>query len=168
MENQASKPSRSEELSSLEIQEQMEQNVKEQFDAAAPKRHTKPQRSEYSSQYTDKLFPQGSGLQIPEYTKFQELESHKDELIYTGDSPAEEFIETDYYKDLNDIDKEHHTTGTGFIKVGRKSDSDFHLGSVSNGSFQHTTTNPATNEWVPSAEQALPNSNKPKRSDLEM
>ena len=168
MENQARKPSRSEELSSLEKQEQIEQKVKENFDAAAPKRHTKPQRSEYASQYTDKLFPQDShDQQIPEYTKFQELESHKDELIQSGDSPVEEFMETHYYQDLSDIDKEHHTTGSGFIRVETKSDSDFHLGDVSNGSFQHTTTNPATNEWIPSAQQALPESNKPKRSDLD-
>ncbi|KAH9295787.1 hypothetical protein KI387_039375, partial [Taxus chinensis] len=102
--------------------------------------------------HTDKLCPQISGQEAPEYIKFQELQSHKDELIYSGDSPVEEFTETDYYKDFNDMDKEHHTTGTGFIKMERKGGCDFHLGEASNESFHHSRTNPATNEWIPSAQ----------------
>lgn len=42
------------------------------FDAAAPKRHTKPQRSEYSVDYADAL--SGDDQVIAEYAHFQELE----------------------------------------------------------------------------------------------
>lgn len=33
-------------------------------------------------------------------------------LIYNGNEVAEEFVETEYYKDLNSVDKHHHTVIT--------------------------------------------------------
>ncbi|MCA0763333.1 hypothetical protein, partial [Vibrio vulnificus] len=88
----------------------------EHFDELAPKRHSKPQRSEYSARYIDDLSSQGDGA-IPEFAAFQQLEHDTQKLAYDGIEPTEEFVETEYYKDLNCIDKQHHTTGTGFIKV---------------------------------------------------
>lgn len=42
------------------------------FDGVAPKRHTKPQRSEHSSAYVDVL--SSDDQVIPEYVEFQHLE----------------------------------------------------------------------------------------------
>lgn len=33
-------------------------------------------------------------------------------LVYGGSKAAEEFNETQYYKDLNGVDKQHHTVPT--------------------------------------------------------
>lgn len=30
-------------------------------------------------------------------------------LVYTGTEATDEFVETEYYKDLNCVDKQHHT-----------------------------------------------------------
>lgn len=35
--------------------------------------------------------------------------SSMQKLVCTGSEVTEEFVETDYYKDLNCIDKQHHT-----------------------------------------------------------
>ena len=161
------KPSRSDELNSIEEQLEAEQKIKDQFDAIAPERHTKPQRSDYSNQYTDTFHYRSSGADIPEYTKFQELESHSDKFVYTDGGATEDFVETQYYKDLNTTDKQHHTTGTGFIKVEKSnSDADFRLRTEEKGFDHHTTKgNPATNDWIPSAETVFPTSDKPQRSE---
>ena len=37
------------------------------------------------------------------------LQLSKQKLIYSGGKVTEEFVETEYYKDLNCVDKEHHT-----------------------------------------------------------
>jgi hypothetical protein len=47
-----------------------EAEVREYFDGAAPKRHTKPSRSEHSAVYAD-----AGGNSHPELDKFQELEA---------------------------------------------------------------------------------------------
>lgn len=51
----------------------MEAEVREYYDEAAPKRHSKPSRSEPSAVYTDALVPDDSH---PELDRFQQLEAH--------------------------------------------------------------------------------------------
>lgn len=57
---------------SVEEEAKKEEETREYFDGIAPKRHTKPQRSDYSTQYVDALPTNGF---IPEYVEFQRLET---------------------------------------------------------------------------------------------
>ncbi|KAK1321266.1 hypothetical protein QJS10_CPA03g01824 [Acorus calamus] len=103
-----------------------------------PKRHTKPQRSEYSTVYADALQPSdGAEDPIPELAKFQDLEAADPQ------------------------------TGTGFIKFESKITDVPHLVPDSDVFEHHESCkgNPATNEWIPAAETVIPVSSKPKRSD---
>ncbi|XP_077222535.1 uncharacterized protein LOC143856255 isoform X2 [Tasmannia lanceolata] len=90
-------------------------------------------------------------------------------LTYMGSEASEEYVETDYYKDLNCVDKQHHTTGTGFIKVENENANGncFCLDSVSDVSNCHGSCkgNPATNEWIPTMDTVIPVSEKPNRSE---
>ncbi|KAK9168231.1 hypothetical protein Syun_000371 [Stephania yunnanensis] len=160
------RPSRSDVHLSQEEEAKIEEETRDYFDDLAPKRHSKPQRSEHSSQYSDSL---SNDALIPELTKFEHLESedHK-KLVYNGSEATEEFVETEYYKDLNCVGKQHHTTGTGFISMGSSNgrscfslvpDSDTTCHSSRKG-------NPATNDWVPAPPQEMNwSSDKPHRSD---
>ncbi|KAL2479927.1 maternal effect [Abeliophyllum distichum] len=94
----------------------IEEETRDHFDALAPKRNTKPQRSEYSSTYTNVL-NSINGVINPKYAQFHLLEKDTQKLVYNGSKAAEEFMETEYYSDLNCIDRQHHRTGTWFIKV---------------------------------------------------
>ncbi|XP_050204022.1 uncharacterized protein LOC126654027 isoform X2 [Mercurialis annua] len=58
---------------SVEEEAQMEEETRDYFDGLAPKRHTKPQRSEYSAQYADS--DSNSETPIPELVEFQRLEA---------------------------------------------------------------------------------------------
>ncbi|KAL9273079.1 Proliferating cell nuclear antigen-like protein [Drosera capensis] len=96
-------------------EEKIAEQTKEYFDGLAPKRHTKPQRSEYESRYVDA--DQGDTALIPELVALQRLRSIilseycrvLQKLVYGGTEVTEEFKGTDCYKDLNCIDKQHHT-----------------------------------------------------------
>ncbi|XP_028553846.1 uncharacterized protein LOC110113461 isoform X2 [Dendrobium catenatum] len=113
-----------------------EEDAREYFDGIAPKRHTKPSRSEYSTVYSDDLLSSGRDS-IPELDKLRNLEANQE-------------------------------TGTGFIKMDKSNRSSFNLTPDSTTSLDHVSGhgNPATNEWIPSADVVLPVSHKPKRSDL--
>ncbi|KAK6122121.1 hypothetical protein DH2020_044131 [Rehmannia glutinosa] len=88
----------------------VEAATRDYFDGVAPKRHTKPQRSEYSSAYADALSTNDDAVVIPEYVQFQHLQKDDNQkLVYNGGNISEEFTETEYYRDLNGIDKQHHT-----------------------------------------------------------
>ncbi|KAL9238724.1 hypothetical protein vseg_013108 [Gypsophila vaccaria] len=160
------RPNRSDEHLSADEEERIQEETREHFDDLAPKRHTKPQRSEYSSSYVDVNSKDGDV--IPEYAEFQRLENDQEKLGYKNEgNVTEEFVETEYYKDLNCVDKQHHTTGTGFIKVEDGSgklydiapDLDYNHHASSKG-------NPATNEWLPANDdQSNYVSDKPTRSD---
>lgn len=52
----------------------MEAKTREYFDGVAPKRHTKPQRSDYGSQYVDALAG-GNDDSNAELREFQRLEN---------------------------------------------------------------------------------------------
>ncbi|XP_074268043.1 uncharacterized protein LOC141591563 [Silene latifolia] len=111
-----SRPNRSDVHLSAEEEGRIEEETREHFDGLAPKRHTKPQRSEYSSNYVD--VNSTAEKIIPEYAEFQRLENDQEKLESKNEgNVTEEFVETEYYKDLNCVDKQHHTTGTGFIKM---------------------------------------------------
>ncbi|CAI9759139.1 unnamed protein product [Fraxinus pennsylvanica] len=160
------RPNRSDVHLSKEEEVKIEEETRDHFDALAPKRHTKPQRSEYSSTYTD---AQNSinGVNNPEYDEFQRLEKDPQKLVYKGSKPAEEFIETEYYSDLNCIDKQHHKTGTGFINVENTNGVSFSIVPDSaTESHASSRGNPATNDWIPaSADMKNFVSDKPNRSD---
>ncbi|KAG9453867.1 hypothetical protein H6P81_006771 [Aristolochia fimbriata] len=159
------RPSRSDVHLSMEEETKRADETREYFDGIAPKRHTKPMRSEYSNLYEDSL---RSSDEIPELTKFQELEGHSEKVIGKGSEPVEEYVETEYYKDLNCVGKQHHTTGTGFIKMENSSGKQFHLDpdtDIPNNHQEPCRGNPATNEWIPAAETVIAASGKPNRSD---
>ncbi|XP_058109286.1 uncharacterized protein LOC131252648 isoform X1 [Magnolia sinica] len=161
------RPARSDAHLTLEEEAKIEAEARECFEEVAPKRHTKPQRSDYSSDYNDALETSDPNATIPELSKFQDLESDSQKLTYTAIEATEEYVETDYYKDLNYVDKQHHTTGTGFIKVENANDSYLSLAPDSDSFDCHASCkgNPATNEWIPAADTVIPPSDKPNRSD---
>ncbi|KAK1271935.1 hypothetical protein QJS04_geneDACA007606 [Acorus gramineus] len=150
------RPDRSDAHLTAEEEARVEGEARESFEGIVPKRHTKPQRSEYSTVYADALQPSdGAEDPIPELAKFQDLEAaDPQKLVYNGSEPAAEYVETEYYKDLNCIDKQHHTTGTGFIKFESKTADVPHLVPDSDVFEHHESCkgNPATNEWIPTAE----------------
>ncbi|CAL4938670.1 unnamed protein product [Urochloa decumbens] len=159
-----SRPDRSDAHLSPEAEAAREAEVREYFDDAAPKRHTKPFRSDHSAVYADALVPDTSH---PELDKFQDLEAHTERLVCEGGSAGEEFVETEYYKDLGGVGKQHHTTGTGFIRMDRDKGASFKLSEDPDAAERHASCkgNPATNEWIPSADTVSPPSDKPNRSD---
>ncbi|XP_072974818.1 uncharacterized protein [Typha angustifolia] len=168
-----SRPDRSDAHLPPEEEAQREAETREYFDGIGPKRHTKPSRSEYSSVYADALLPSDRDS-IPELDKLRELESHPEKLVCDGSKAVEEYVETKYYEDLNCVDKQHHTTGTGFIGMGKSNGSCFKLTpEMDTSSDCHVCCNgnPATNDWIPSADtfssyfQVIPTSHKPNRSD---
>ncbi|KMT05134.1 hypothetical protein BVRB_7g172830 isoform B [Beta vulgaris subsp. vulgaris] len=145
----SSRPNRSDTHLSKEEEEKIAEETKEHFDGLAPKRHTKPQRSEYSSNYVD---ANNTATLIPEYVEFQRLENDPQE-VNNGSQVSEEFTETDYYKDLNCVDKQHHTTGKGFIKMENDNGEKYYI-SPDTDLAHHASSkgNPATNDWIPSAD----------------
>lgn len=137
--------------------------VREYYDDAAPKRHTKPSRSEHSAVYADALADDSH----PELDKLQQLEAHTGKLVCEGGKAGEEFVETEYYRDLGCVGKQHHTTGTGFIKMDKPTGASFELSDDPDATERHASCkgNPATNEWIPSADTVYLASDKPSRSD---
>lgn len=115
----------------------IEEATRDYFDGVAPKRHTKPQRSDYSEIYDDAFTDeQDNSKEIPELAEFRRLENDSQvkkqknlqnylsyygfpivtypvallqKLVHKGNQVAEEFVETEYYKDLGCVDKQHHT-----------------------------------------------------------
>ncbi|KAK9940698.1 hypothetical protein M0R45_017344 [Rubus argutus] len=161
------RPNRSDIHLSSEEEAKIESKTREYFNGVAPKRHSKPQRSDYASQYVDVLSNDEKQEANPELVEFQRLENDSQKLIVNGSEVSEEFVETDYYKDLNCIDKQHHTTGTGFIKVHNPSDKGYKLEpDPDTGIHASCQCNPATNDWVPDSANTVPlASAKPSRSD---
>jgi len=164
----SSRPSRSDAHLSPVDEAMRVDEVRGYYDGAAPKRHSKPSRSDHSAVYTDALVgPDGDGSH-PELDKFHDLEAHTEKLVCEGGKAGEEFVETEYYKDLGCVGKQHHTTGTGFIKVDRPAGGSFELSEDPDATERHASCkgNPATNEWIPSADTVYQEaSDKPNRSD---
>ncbi|KAI9195988.1 hypothetical protein LWI28_020055 [Acer negundo] len=168
------RPNRSDVHLSKDEEAKIEGETRDYFDKLAPKRHTKPQRSEYSSKYVDALARDDDDDDDDdnkdfntEIARFQRLENDTQKLVYNGSKVTEEFVETQYYKDLNCVDKQHHTTGTGFIKMEDANCKGFGLALNTNTSCHDSCKgNPATNDWIPSANDMVNfSSDKPNRSD---
>ncbi|KAF8054303.1 hypothetical protein N665_1332s0015 [Sinapis alba] len=166
------KPSRSDEVSDLDQQIKNSNETRAGFDSLAPKRPTKPTRSEpeplgsfsTSDQTTDH----------PEADKFQALQSETHgNILDDGDSSAiqDEFLETEYYTNLTSIDKQHHTTGSGFINVVNEDGGGDAVAAAAvieeGGEKAVYKSNPATNDWIPAAEADHTSefSSKPNRSE---
>lgn len=79
------RPSRSDAQLSKEEATKIEGETREYFDGLAPKRHAKPQRSDYSSQYIDPIFSDHNddGV-IPEFVEFQHLEKDDSQVPPTN------------------------------------------------------------------------------------
>nr|GEZ20413.1 maternal effect embryo arrest 59 [Tanacetum cinerariifolium] len=167
------KPSRSDEIIHPDEQLLISEQVRSYFESMLPKRPTKPNRSDPDYFVTSEPV---DGT-IPELIKFQSLVSQSQGIVADHKAtPEEEFVETGYYKQLVSIDKEHHTTGNGFIKVAREdngnySSYDIRLNTGTNGVYKDllVKSNPATNDWVPSSgdyyDQDEHMSLKPNRSE---
>uniref|UniRef100_A0A5B6Z5G6 Uncharacterized protein n=1 Tax=Davidia involucrata TaxID=16924 RepID=A0A5B6Z5G6_DAVIN len=166
------KPSRSDEVLDADQQLRIANQVRAQFDSMTPKRPTKPNRSESDAAPTSPLFDEQTP--VPEFEKFQSLQSQSHAIFSDSSSMIQdEFVETQYYKRLDSIDKQHHTTGSGFIKVGNEGGEDgydlwLQIGNENGGHREMMfRTNPATNDWIPRLEddQIVYVSSKPNRSE---
>ncbi|KAF2585258.1 hypothetical protein F2Q70_00033797 [Brassica cretica] len=104
------KPSRSDEIADPDQQIKNTNQIRAGFDSLAPKRPTKPTRSE-PGPFGCFSTPEPT-TDHPEADKFQTLQSqtHGD-ILHEGVSAAvqDEFLETEYYTSLTAIDKQHHT-----------------------------------------------------------
>lgn len=69
------RPDRSDAHLAPEEEVKVEAEAREYFDSIAPKRHTKPSRSEYSAVYSDSV-PPSDRDSTPELDKFRDLEAH--------------------------------------------------------------------------------------------
>jgi len=74
------RPNRSDIHLSAEEEATLEAKTRDYFDGVAPKRHTKPQRSDYSTQYVDS-FSSSHQSSIPELLHFQVLENDPQEKV---------------------------------------------------------------------------------------
>ncbi|XP_015890254.2 uncharacterized protein LOC107424881 [Ziziphus jujuba] len=169
------KPSRSDEVVDADQQLKLAEQIRAQFDSITPKRPLKPNRSEpdSSTPTPDQTIQNHT---IPELRKFRSLQSQSHVIFSTegvSTVPDNEFVETQYYRELDSIEKEHHTTGSGFIKIGKEGNEDgygIQLPQVhSNGEARAVgcfRSNPATNDWVPSTDDdQIFISSKPNRSE---
>ncbi|MED6192228.1 hypothetical protein PIB30_008103 [Stylosanthes scabra] len=203
MVGQWNKPSRSDEVVDPDEQLRIADEIRAQFEALAPKRPIKPNRSEPDQHPPGPVDP--TTTTIPELQKFHSLQSHShvclslsltslslcfsddDETFHSQDmickdacaDAQDEFVETDYYNKLASIDKQHHTTGSGFIKVlTEEGGSHHHLPNSQNHlTAAHETNlrggykcNPATNDWLPNIHDDQQHhqvftSSKPNRSE---
>ncbi|RLN28017.1 uncharacterized protein C2845_PM05G36180 [Panicum miliaceum] len=163
------RPARSDPHLPPEKAARVEAEVRGYFDSVAPRRPAKPPRSDPSEDVAGAEAGAGDH-DLPELRKLRDLEAKPQKLVLDGAGDVdggEEYVETRYYDGLIGIDKQHHTTGTGFIKVERPNGSAFSVmtNGYSSASSVRCTSNPATNDWIPSAETVIPASNKPSRSD---
>ncbi|XP_050375778.1 uncharacterized protein LOC126793331 [Argentina anserina] len=167
------KPSRSDQVLDADEQLRIANQIKAQFDSAAPKRPIKPNRSE-----PDSPTPALSVVDqpnIPELHKLRTLQSQSHVIISDEGANTmvqDEFVDTQYYKELNSIDKQHHMTGTGFIRVEREEEGsyDIQLTGIHGGSIgivpSGFRSNPATNDWIPKTDEDMVFiSSKPNRSE---
>ncbi|KAL2651957.1 hypothetical protein R1flu_020085 [Riccia fluitans] len=147
-----------------------EQQLKEFLQSTTPVRALKPSRSEASE------LLQAIGAEEPvevskaELERFKALEAENDRLNTEGGTVNDDsYIETEYYDDLNAVDKSaHHETGTGFIKTDGQA-KPWHLkedDDVLEAAFKtHHGSNPATNDWEPSPPVNMAVESKVHRSD---
>jgi len=91
------RPNRSDIHLSAEEEASLEAKTRDYFDGVAPKRHTKPQRSDYSTQYHD-TFSNAQQSSIPELLHFQLLENDPQEKVPPFSTSLHLFFyETSFY-----------------------------------------------------------------------
>ncbi|XP_058778019.1 uncharacterized protein LOC131652229 isoform X1 [Vicia villosa] len=155
------KPSRSDEVLDAYEQIRITNQIKAQFDALTPKRPIKPNRSEPETQDPVNLSTLSSH-NIPELEKLQSLQSNSQGFSSSQGvvDGQDEFVETQYYKELLSINKQHHATGSGFIKAVREGgESGYEIQlpvshvDVGETQIRGYKSNPATNDWVPNLDQ---------------
>ncbi|KAG4933667.1 hypothetical protein JHK87_047669 [Glycine soja] len=126
-----------------------------------PKRPIKPNRSEPDAVFQYPVAA-ASVNNIPELHKFQSLQSPSHAIISSAGfvDAQDEFVETQYYKELASIDKQHHTTVSGFIKAAREGGEGEYEIQLPNNHVNAAETqprsyksNPATNDWVPNSDE---------------
>ncbi|KAJ6419809.1 hypothetical protein OIU84_029852 [Salix udensis] len=170
------KPSRSDDVLDADQQLQITNQTRAQFDSMVPKRPSKPSRSESDTTPTPtSSLSNVEQNNIPELDKLRSLQSQSPVLLSVegANLVQDEFVETQYYTELDSIDKQHHTTGSGFIKVvGGEEDEKNGYGIQLSGAaaggrlVSCFKSNPATNDWTPSPEDdQVFVSSKPNRSE---
>ncbi|KAJ7944477.1 maternal effect embryo arrest 59 [Quillaja saponaria] len=169
------KPSRSDEVLDEDEQLRIANQIRDQFDSLAPKRAVKPNRSEpYTSTPPNPVDSTAVAQNIPELDKLQSLQSESHALLSAEGykDVQDEFVETQYYKELGSVDKQHHTTGTGFIKMMTEKGEDGYgiqlqrsHGGIGGAGYPAFKSNPATNDWVPNINEQVFISSKPNRSE---
>ncbi|KAL5556900.1 hypothetical protein UlMin_039136 [Ulmus minor] len=172
----ATKPSRSDEVLEADQQIKIANQIRAHFDSITPKRPIKPNRSEPDSSSPIPIQTVVDHT-IPELDKLRSLQTQSKVIL----SPAgavtapEEFVETDYYRQLESIDKEHHTTGSGFIRAVKEGEDGYTIevreGDENGGGGLVPVayrSNPATNDWDATndwIEDRIFISSKPNRSE---
>jgi hypothetical protein len=97
------RPNRSDIHLSAEEEAKLEAKAREYFDETAPKRHTKPQRSEYSSRYVDDLpNDKENKNDIPELVEFQRLEN--DPQVRSKNISIKQFFVVRFYMRLPGVE----------------------------------------------------------------
>ena len=167
----AGKPNRSEERGTLEEQEQHAQQTRAYLDANAPKRQLKPARSDaaemLSSMTQDEHTDNANAVSDPpEHVKYLQLVVNGVPLETQGSGDVgEDYTESKYYQHMAAINKAHHTTGSGFIKVDELPEG-FHLSpDKSTALRERHGGNPAMNDWEPAPNTTIYASSKPLRSE---
>uniref|UniRef100_A0A6V7QTK5 Uncharacterized protein n=1 Tax=Ananas comosus var. bracteatus TaxID=296719 RepID=A0A6V7QTK5_ANACO len=164
----AQRPARSDAHLPPEEAARIEAEVRGYFAKVAPRRHTKPSRSDCDDDDDDDA-SSSDALQFSPINSPSRAREAPSPCIRSpeGSEVVEEFVETEYYKDLNCVDKLHYTTGMGFIKVEKPNSSTIDLTTTSHSTASNVCFkgNPATNDWTPSPETVILVSNKPNRSD---
>ncbi|XP_065875590.1 uncharacterized protein [Euphorbia lathyris] len=153
------KPSRSDDVLDANRQLQIANQIRAQFESVAPKRPPKPSRSEPDATAAPALFHSATNT-IPELHKLRSLQSHSSPLFSARVANMEEqdeFVETQYYKQLDSIDKQHHKTGSGFISVEMEETAHGYeiqlpIGNGARTCVSGCRSNPATNDWIPRPE----------------
>lgn len=90
------RPNRSDAHVSVEEEAKQEEETRGYFEGIAPKRHSKPQRSEYSIQYVDALTTNGDQSFNPEYVEFQRLETDPQVSFLSFHLPCQPTTVLDY------------------------------------------------------------------------
>nr|PNR49719.1 hypothetical protein PHYPA_011615 [Physcomitrium patens] len=163
----ANKPNRSEEIGTPEEQGQRAQEVRAYLDANAPRRPLKPSRSDAADMLAQVESNHTVVSDPPEQKKFLQLLANGVPLEMLGNAEVDEdYTESEYYQYKSAIDKAHHTTGSGFIKI-EKTPQGFHLSTnpQSYHTREHHRCNPAMNDWEPAPNSSESISNKPLRSE---
>eukprot|EP00897_Mesotaenium_endlicherianum_P000942 jgi/Mesen1/10849/ME000093S10363 len=160
------KPARSDEVLSAEEQASTLAKVQAYFAENAPKRALKPSRSESTDAASGEKDVISS--EIPEMRMLERLKAAGKLLpeVAAKVGELEDYVETMYYQNVP-LDGVHHTTGTGFIQMGKPAEQWRLEGGQAVGSLK-SKTNPGNNDWEPNTNKFSAVSTKPGRSEPEV